>query len=304
MGTPPFAVASLRALVDHGHQVVCALTQPDQPAGRGQAVQVSAVKRFASQRAIPVEQPAKLRDPAVEKHLRELQPKAIVVAAYGKILPKSLLDLPPQGAINVHASLLPKYRGAAPIQRAILAGECVTGVTIMQMNERMDAGDILLQREVPIRDADTTESLQATLAEVGAALLVEALDRLAGGALERRPQRDEEATLAPMVRKEEGEIDWRRPAAEIERAVRAFQPWPGAYTRLGGKLLKIHRAAIRRDGNRAVPGTVVVASGDDLEVAAGEDRLRLLELQLEGKRRLAAREFVAGRQVREGDRLG
>jgi len=297
-------VSSLRALVENGHEVACVLTQPDRPAGRGQAIGISAVKELASRRGIPVEQPAKLRELAVAERLRELRPEAIVVAAYGKILPRSLLDLPPHGAINVHASLLPKYRGAAPVQRAILAGERVTGVTIMQMNERMDEGDILLQQEAPIRDDDTSESLLARLGEIGAALLVDALERLARGVLERRPQRDEEATLAPMVRKEEGEIDWRRPAAEIERAVRAFHPWPGAYTRFGGKLLKIHRAAIRRDGSRAAPGTVVVAGGDDVEVAAGADRLRLVELQLEGKRRLTARDFLAGRSIREGDRLG
>lgn len=304
MGTPSFAVPSLRALCEHGHEVACVVTQPDQPAGRGQAMKIPAVKEFALERRIPVEQPAKLRDPSVVERLCALAPEVILVAAYGKILPKSLLGLPPHGAINVHASLLPKYRGAAPIQRAILAGESVTGVTIMQMNERMDAGDILLQGEVLIRDDDTAESLQSTLAEVGARLLLEALDRLARGTLERRPQRDEEATLAPMIRKEEGEIDWRRPAVEIERAVRAFHPWPGAITRLGGKLLKIHRAAVVKNGSQAPPGTVVVASGDDLEIAAGNDRLRLLELQREGKRRLAARDFIAGRQLREGDRLG
>ncbi|MGH7898999.1 MAG: methionyl-tRNA formyltransferase [Candidatus Binatia bacterium] len=304
MGTPSFAVASLRALVESGHEVVAAVTQPDQPAGRGRDVQPPAVKEFALGRGIAVEQPPKLRDPAVERRLRELAPEAIVVAAYGKILPKALLELPPHGAINVHASLLPKYRGAAPIQRAILAGEKRTGVTIMKMNERMDEGDILLAKEVAIRDDDTTESLQSTMAEVGTALLVETLDRLVRGDLTPRRQRDEDASLAPMVRREEGLIDWRRPAAEIERATRAFQPWPSAYTHVGGKLLKIHRAAVTAGDDGAAPGTVSVASGDDLEIATGEGRLRLLEVQLEGKRRLGAREFLAGRTVRAGDRLG
>lgn len=304
MGTPAFAVPPLRVLLDRGHDVLCVFTQPDRPAGRGQEPRVSAVKALALERDLALEQPERLRDPAVAERLRTLAPETIVVAAYGKILPKALLDIPPRGAINVHASLLPRHRGAAPIQRAILGGDATTGITIMQMNERMDAGDILLQEEIAISADDTAESLGARLAGLGARLIVDCLDRLADGTIVARPQRDEESTLAPMVKKAEGAIDWRRSAAEIERAVRAFTPWPSAYTSLHGKLLKIHRAAVEPARTSAVPGTVVVATGADLEVATGRDSLRLVEVQLEGKRRLGGREFLAGKPLREGDVLG
>jgi methionyl-tRNA formyltransferase len=236
--------------------------------------------------------------------MRELAPQAIAVAAYGKILPKALLDLPPRGAINVHGSLLPRHRGAAPIQRALLAGDTVTGITIMQMNERMDAGDILLQEQTAIRADDTSASLGERLAEIGARLLALALERIERGELVGQPQNDADATLAPMVRKDEGAIDWSRSADAIERAVRAFTPWPSAYTTLLGKLLKIHRAAVASMPSPAAPGTVVRATGGDLEVATGDGLLRLLEVQLEGKRRLAARDFLAGQPLREGDELG
>jgi methionyl-tRNA formyltransferase len=303
MGTPDFAVPSLQGLLDHGHDVAAVVTQPDHPAGRGQKPRLSAVKRLALERKILVLQPEKLRDAGFLERLREIAPEAIVVAAYGKILPRSILELPPRGAINVHGSLLPKYRGAAPIQRALLAGEATTGITIMQMNERMDAGDILLQQELPILPDDTSGSLSARMAELGAVLLVDALYRAARGELRPRPQREEEATLAPMVKKEEGEIDWGRPAIEIERAVRAFQPWPGAYTRLGGKLLKVLGAGVG-SAVTASPGTIVRAEGDALEVATGDGALALLELQLEGKRKVGARGFLAGHHVHPGDRLG
>jgi methionyl-tRNA formyltransferase len=214
------------------------------------------------------------------------------------------LDVPPRGAINVHASLLPRYRGAAPIQRAILAGDTQTGITIMQMNERMDAGDILLQEPVPIHEDDTSDILGARLSAVGARLLVEALDGLARGNVVPRKQNEDEATLAPMVRKDEGAIDWRRGAGEIARAVRAFSPWPSAYTKLAGRSLKIHRAASLVAAANTVPGTVLLAAGDRLEVATGDGCLALLEVQLEGKRRLTAREFLAGHPLRSGDRLG
>jgi methionyl-tRNA formyltransferase len=304
MGTPSFAATSLRALLERGHRVAAVLTQPDRPAGRGQVSRSSAVKELALERGLAVEQPEKLRDPAVVERIRALGPEAIVVAAYGKILPKTLLELPPRGAINVHASLLPRYRGAAPIQRAILAGDLETGITIMQMNERMDAGDILLQEAVPIDEDDTSDTLAARLSAVGAPLLVAALDRVARGDIVPSKQNEDEATLAPMVRKEEGAIDWRRSAAEIARAVRAFTPWPSAHTTLAGRSLKIHRAAPLVGATNAAPGAVLLATGDRLEVATGDGHLALLEVQLEGKRRLAAREFLAGHPLRSGDRLG
>lgn len=303
MGTPAFAVPSLRALAEQGHEIACVYTQPDRPAGRGQQTQTSAVKQFARERGLAVAQPEKLRDPALAEHLRGLALDAIVVGAYGKILPKPLLEAPRLGAVNVHGSLLPKYRGAAPIQRAILAGEKTTGITIMQMNERMDAGDILLQESLALRADDTAESLGARLAELGARLLVDALDRLACGTLVAQPQVEADATLAPMVRKEEGSIDWRRSAVEIERAVRAFTPWPGAYTSARRRRLKVHRAAVE-EGSAGEPGTVVRAAGADLTVATGRGTLRLLEVQIEGKRRLGAAGFLAGNPLRPGERLG
>ena len=304
MGTPQFAVPSLRALVDRGHDVACVFTQPDRPAGRGQAMRASAVKELAIARELPVEQPEKLRDPQVAERVRALRLDALVVAAYGKILPKAILDLPPRGAINVHGSLLPKYRGAAPIQRAILAGETATGITIMQMNEKMDAGDLLLQEETPIGADDTSESLAERLAEIGARLLVETLDRLEAGTITAQKQDESLVTFAPLVKKEEGAVDWSRSAVQIERAVRAFTPWPSAFTTLRGKLLKIHRAAVIPGGESVNPGTVVRADEDGVEIATGRDRLRLATVQLEGKRSVAAADLVSGRLVAPGDLLG
>jgi methionyl-tRNA formyltransferase len=304
MGTPGFAVPSLRALHERNHEIALVFTQPDRPAGRGRRVRRSAVKEFALAHRLPVEQPEKLRDPAVAARLRAAGMDAIVVAAYGKLLPKELLALPPFGAINVHGSILPKYRGAAPIQRTLLAGDSTTGITIMQMNERMDAGDILLQQEISVLADDTTESLGARLADLGARLLVATLDEISKGAAVPHPQDESRATLAPLVRKEEGAVDWSRSAAEIERAVRAFTPWPNASTLLRGRLLKIHRAAVSTPRSSALPGTVVRAAAGEIDVATGVGALRLLEVQLEGKRRLTATEFLAGHSLREGDRLG
>jgi methionyl-tRNA formyltransferase len=304
MGTPRFAVPSLHALLEHGHEIACVFTQPDRPAGRGQALRASAVKELALSRQIAIEQPEKLRDPAVLERVRALGVDAIVVAAYGKILPKALLDLPPRGAINVHGSLLPKYRGAAPIQRAILAGDSQTGITIMQMNEKMDAGDILLQAEMPIRADDTAQSLGERLAVLGAELLADALERVARGKLVPRRQDESQVSFAPLVKKEEGAIDWRHPAEDIERMVRAFTPWPSAYTTLHEKLLKIHRASVITQAAAAPPGTVVRAARTEIDVAAGAGLLRLHELQLEGKRAVTAQEFLAGKHVAEGDHLG
>lgn len=303
-GTPAFAVAPLRALLEAGHDVVLVVTQPDKPAGRGRRPQEPAVKVFARERGLEVAQPENVRDPAFVERVRSVTPEAFAVAAYGKILPKALLDVPPLGAWNVHGSILPRYRGAAPIQRAILAGDPTTGVTIMRMNERMDAGDVLLIRELPIEPEDTSETLSRRMSEVGAAALVEALDGWRHGAIRPVPQREEEATFAPLVRKEEGEIDWARPAVEIERAVRAFSPWPGAYTRAGEKVLKIHRAAVRDGATKAVPGTLLEARGDELAIATGDGELLALEVQLEGRRRLPAREFLSGGGLRGVSRLG
>jgi methionyl-tRNA formyltransferase len=303
-GTPEFAVPSLRALLDAKHAVALVVMQPDRPAGRGQRSHEPPTKVLAQARGLAVAQPEKLRDPAFLERIRSLAPDAIAVAAYGKILPKALLEVPRYGAINVHGSLLPKYRGAAPIQRAILAGETSTGITIMQMNERMDAGDILARREVAISVDDTSESLGKRLAEIGAAALVDVLEEVERGTVKPERQREEDATLAPLVRKEEGKVDWTQDAAAIERSVRAFTPWPSAFSTARGRLLKIHRASVRSDAEPAPPGTVLRADAGDLWVSTGEGVLALLELQLEGKRRMAARDFLAGGGLRAGERLG
>lgn len=302
-GTPEFAVPSLQALLDGPDKVVGAVCQPDRPAGRGQKLQPPPVKRLAEAQGLPVVQPEKIRTPEFLAVLTDWSPDLVIVAAYGRILPRSVLDLPRLGCINVHASLLPKYRGAAPIQWAILRGEEVTGVTIMRMNERMDEGDMLLQREMRIEPGETYGELQGRLAGLGAAVLREALDALSEGRLVRRPQDHSAATLAPMIKKEDGRIDWARPAAEIALQVRAFNPWPSAFTWLEGKLLKIHRATAATAPVTHPPGTVT-AAGDAIRVATGTGVLLVEDLQLEGRKRLTAAEFVRGGGFSLGVRLG
>lgn len=302
-GTPEFAVPSLRALLGESDPVVAVVCQPDKPAGRGQHVSAPPVKQVALEAGVAVFQPEKLRAPDFAEILRPLAPDLIIVAAYGKILPKSLLELPRHGCINVHASLLPRYRGAAPIQWAIVRGEVRTGVTIMQMNERMDAGDILLQRETTIGADETYGELQARLAQLGAEALREALTQLHVGELPRQPQRESDATLAPMIKKQDGRIDWTQPAAHIARVVRAFNPWPSAFTYLDGKLLKVHRAH-PIDTAAAAPPAAVTATGDGIAVATGQGTLLLDELQLEGRKRLPAADFARGGAIKVGTALG
>jgi methionyl-tRNA formyltransferase len=302
-GTPQFAVPSLRALLAGTDPVVGVVCQPDKPAGRGQRLNVPPVKQAALEAQVPVLQPEKLRSPEFLEALRQWAPDLIVVAAYGRILPKTVLDLPAHGCINVHGSLLPKYRGAAPVQWAILRGEETTGVTIMQMNERMDAGDILLQRETRIRSEETYGELQARLAEIGARALMEAIAQLHAGTIQARAQREEDVTLAPIIKKEDGCIDWTQPATAIARRVRAFNPWPSAFTYLDGKLLKIHRAHPDAGRSTAAPGSVVQPHGD-LAVATGDGVLVLDELQLEGRKRLSVAEFARGGGIKVGTVLG
>jgi methionyl-tRNA formyltransferase len=301
-GTPEFAVPSLRALLTGRDPVIGVVCQPDKPAGRGQQLTVPPVKRAALRAGLPVFQPEKLRVPETLETLASWAPDLIVVAAYGKILPKLVLELPPLGCINVHASLLPKYRGAAPIQWAILRGEERTGITIMCMNERMDAGDVLLQQETDIGPQETYGEVQARLAEMGAHVLMETIARLHAGTLMPQPQHEDEMTLAPMIKKEDGRIDWMQPAVQISRRVRAFNPWPSAFTSLGGKQLKIHRAHTEVSPPTAPPGTVLRA-GEGIAVATGEGTLVLDELQLEGRKRLSAAEFARG-AVKVGMVLG
>jgi methionyl-tRNA formyltransferase len=302
-GTPEFAVPSLLALLAGTDPVVGVICQPDKPAGRGQHVTPPPVKQTAADAGVPVLQPEKVRAPEFLDALRVWSPDLIVVAAYGKILPRALLDLPRHGCINVHASLLPKYRGAAPIQWAILRGEDVTGVTIMQMNERMDAGDILLQRSTHLGAEETYGELQVRLAQLGAAALIEAIASLHAGTLIPQPQSDAGMTLAPMIKKDDGRIGWARPALHIARMVRAFNPWPSAFTHLGSKLLKIHRAHCVAIPSAESPGCVTAVDAG-ISVATGDGILVLDELQLEGRKRLAAREFGRGGTIKVGTVLG
>jgi methionyl-tRNA formyltransferase len=302
-GTPEFAVPSLQTLLAGRDPVVGVVCQPDKPAGRGQHLTAPPVKHLALEAGVPVLQPEKLRVPEFVDALRAWMPDLIVVAAYGKILPATVLDSPRYGCINVHASVLPKYRGAAPIQWAILRGEERTGVTIMRMNERMDAGDILLQRETRIGAAETYGELQTRLAVIGAELLAEAIARLRAGTLAGQAQDEADMTLAPMIKKEEGRIDWAQPALAIARVVRAFNPRPSAFTYLDGKRLKIHRARATAAHSGRAPGTVIL-SGDSLTVATGDGTLTLEEVQLEGRRRLRASEFARGGGLRVGAVLG
>jgi methionyl-tRNA formyltransferase len=302
-GTPSFAVPSLRALLAGPDEVVGVVCQPDRPAGRGQHVQPPPVKALAQVRGLPVLQPTKLRGAEFATALRGCSPDLVVVAAYGRILPSAILELPRLGCINVHASLLPKYRGAAPIQWAILRGETSTGVTIMRMNERMDEGDILLQREIPILADETYGELQGRLADLGAETLMEALADLEAGKSAARAQDHAAATLAPMIDKADGAIDWTLSSDEIARRVRAFNPWPSAFTRLKGKLLKLHRARALAETTAAPPGTVL-STGAEIRVATAEGVLAIDELQLEGRRRMLAREFARGGALSAGVRLG
>jgi methionyl-tRNA formyltransferase len=302
-GTPEFAVPSLQALLDGPDDIVGVVCQPDKPAGRGQRLQAPPVKLLAERHGVPVAQPVKLKSGDFPEQLHQWAPDLAIVAAYGRILPQALLDTPRLGCINVHASLLPKYRGAAPIQWAVLNGERETGVTIMRMNERMDEGDILLQRATPIGTDETFGMLQARLAELGAAALIEALAALAAGSLVATSQEHTEATLAPMIRKEQGAIDWTRPAVEIARAVRGFNPWPSAYTTRAGKLLKIHRAHHLDAPSDAAPGTVITTD-DGIHIATGAGVLVADELQLEGRKALEAATFARGGGIAIGERLG
>lgn len=306
MGTPEFAVPSLQVLLSGEDTVVGVVTQPDQPAGRGMNLHASPIKVLASAYDIPVFQPAKLRIPGVIEQLQAWQPDLIVVAAYGKILPTSVLLLPPLGCINVHASLLPKYRGAGPIQWAIARGETETGVTIMRISERMDSGDILLQKMIPIAHNDTGGTLHDKLARLGAGALSEAIGLLKRGQLVARPQNEAEATYAPLIKKEDGRIDWSQDAINIERRIRAFNPWPSAYTTLNGKLLKIISARVEMSSphSSAVPGTVIEVTPTSSLVATGAGALSLTEIQLEGKKHLPIEEFLKGHHFEPGLVLG
>jgi methionyl-tRNA formyltransferase len=302
-GTPDFAVPTLEALQASSHRVVSAVTQPDRPRGRGQKLTTGPVKARALATGLPLLQPSSLKDPAVLAALGELRADLGVVAAYGKILSEAVLQIPRLGMINVHASLLPKYRGAAPIQRAVADGESETGVTIMQIVKALDAGAMLATVRRPIGPNDTSIEVEYDLARLGARLLVEVVDRLSSGPIVGEPQDDSRATYAHRLTKEDGLIDWTRPAQAIHDLVRGMQPWPNAYSFLDGHRLILLRTTVEPGGSAAVPGTVLRARGQDLFVATGHGALRLHELQPEGRRPMAVAPFLAGHPVTEGSRF-
>ncbi|MBM3860361.1 MAG: methionyl-tRNA formyltransferase [Verrucomicrobia bacterium] len=287
MGSADLACPCLEALARlPNHEVVAVVTQPDRPKGRDLKLSPPPVKVAAEQLGLAVQQPPSMKDPAAQEALRASRPDLIAVVAYGQILPRAVLDLPPRGCINVHASLLPRWRGASPIQHAILAGDAETGVTTMFLNEKMDEGDIILQRVEPIRTDDTSGTLYDRLAKIGAELLVEIVT---GENLPRRPQDHSQATYARKLTKEDGRVNWTKPAIEIERMIRAFNPWPGAHTFSGELMLKLWRSEIVAIG-KDLPGKVL----DGFVVATGEGGLRVLEVQPSGKRRMGAAEFLRG----------
>jgi methionyl-tRNA formyltransferase len=304
MGTPQIAAATLAELVRGHDPVVGVVTQPDRPAGRGQQSASSPVKKFAESHGLPVVAAEKIRTPDFFETLRRWQPEIIIVVAYGRILPTAILDLAPRGCLNVHYSLLPKYRGAAPVAWTIINGETEGGVTTMKLVEKMDAGAIYLQESIALTADETTGSLQAKLTPIGARLLLETIQRLKEGSLAPCEQDENLATLAPILKKEDGLIDWDRSAEEIERRVRGFDPWPGSYTFVGGKLLKIHRAKIVSLESRAKPGEIVRADSGGLWVAAGSRAIALEEVQMENKKRLPGTEFIKGARIKAGERLG
>jgi len=302
MGTPEFAVPTLAMLAEI---VVGVFTQPDKPAGRGRQLTASPVKRWVAlhEPSLPVLQPRTLRDAAVQAQLADMEPEVIVVAAFGLLLPQPVLDLPPRGCINVHASLLPRYRGAAPIPAAILNGDTHTGITLMRLDTGMDTGAIIAQASLPIQPDDTTGTLSARLAELGAQLMAAILPRWLAGEITPQPQDETQATLAPKLNKNDGRLDWSKPAVELERRVRAFLPWPGTFTTWSGKLLRVLSVQVTGRKAQGTAGLVVRDEGG-IGVVTGEDVLQLGRVQLEGKRAMSAVDFSRGQPAFVGSRLG
>ena len=301
-GTPEFAVPTLDALLRSRHSVVAVVTQPDRPRGRGQKTSDAPVKTRAIEAAVPVLQPATLKDPQVIERLRALNADLGVVAAYGKILNDAVLATPRLGLINVHASLLPRHRGAAPVHRAIAAGDRETGVTIMRVVKALDAGPMMATARRPIGNDETSVDVERDLASIGAALLVATVDDLAAGRATETPQNEAEATYAHRLTKADGLIDWTRSAEQIHNLVRGMHPWPHAFTFLHNARFIVHRSTWSAD-DAGEPGTIVIASGDDLAIAAGQGTLRVHAIQAEGKRLMHTREFLAGHRLSPGDRF-
>jgi methionyl-tRNA formyltransferase len=300
-GTPEFAVPTLAALLKSRHKVVAVVSQPDRPKGRGHRLAATPTKELAVLTGVRVLQPTKLREEAFLADIAALHADLGVVAAYGRILPDALLAIPRLGMINVHASLLPRHRGAAPVHRAVIAGETETGVTIMRVVTELDAGAMMAVARRPIGPGETSPEVERDLAALGATLLLGVVEQLAGGTATETPQDQARATYAPKILKSEGTVDWARPAAELHNLVRGLQPWPLVSMHAGGARVLLHRTEVLDEITAAAAGTIVSASGDRLTVAAGDGRqLRILELQPEGRRMMTAREFLAGRALRPG----
>jgi methionyl-tRNA formyltransferase len=303
LGSGRFAIPSLEALLAAGHDVAAVVTQPDKEKGRGRALAPPPLKPVALARGLDVLQPPRIKAPEALETLRGLRPEVQVVVAYGQILPRAVIDVAPRGTVNVHGSVLPRYRGAAPVQWAIVNGETETGVSSMLIDEGMDTGPVLLTRTEPIHATDTAPELEDRLARLGAELLVETLAGLQAGTVSPAPQDAALATYAPLIRKEDGRLDWSQPAAALDRRVRGFHPWPGAVTTLGGREMKVLRARVE-PGGPGEPGTVIAVDRDGIVVACGENtRLRLLDVQPESRKPMPAAAFAAGARLAPGARL-
>ena len=303
MGTPDFSVGTLKALAVAGHEIVGVVSQPDKPKGRGKNLQPTPVKEAAMELGLPVYQPKKVKDPEFLEVLKELNPEVIVVVAFGQLIPKAILELAPYGCINVHASLLPKYRGAAPIQWAVIDGEAETGVTIMRMDEGLDTGDMISKVTVPVLADETGGSLFDKLSEAGAKLLVETLPSLEDGTAVFEKQPEESPTAyAGMIKKSMGDLDWTRPAEELERLIRGLNPWPSAYTKMDGKTLKIWKAQVLEEEREEdyMPGTILLTDQQEFMVQTGKGILKITELQLEGKKRMDTSSFLRGYHLEGG----
>ena len=302
MGTPEFACPTLQKLIDRDEEVVAVITQPDRPKGRGQQTLPPPVKALAERHGIPVMQPVKVRVPEVVERIRELAPDLIVVVAFGQILPKGLLEIPKYGCINVHASLLPRWRGAAPLNWSIISGDSETGVTTMLMDVGLDTGDMLLKKATPIDPDENTQTLHDRLSVIGAEALSETIDLLKAGNLVREKQDDTLSCYASMLKKEDGLVDWNKEPQVIKNLVRGMTPWPGAFSFLDGRMLKIYR--VRTAGGAGEPGSVINAGREGLEIACAGGSIIVDELQLEGKKRLPAKDFLAGFKIEPGTILG
>ncbi|WP_455715588.1 methionyl-tRNA formyltransferase [Anaerosporobacter sp.] len=304
MGTPDFAVSTLESIIKAGHEVVGVVTQPDKPKGRGKAVLYTPVKEKALEHDIPVYQPVRVREESVIEELSKLQPDIGVVVAFGQILPQNLLDMPKFGCVNVHGSLLPKYRGAAPIQWAVIDGEAVSGITIMQMDAGLDTGDMISKVEVPLESDETYGSLHDKLAVAGAKLLVETLELFDNGTVTREKQDDSKSNYAIRLTKELGKMDFSKSAVELERLIRGLNPWPSAYTSLNGKTLKVWKADVLEKQFDGELGEIVDVTKDSICVKTADGTLAFKEIQLEGKKRMEVGSFLRGFTVEKGEKLG